>query len=105
MSFVKVSLIEGVFSTEEKRALAAKLTDVLVEFEGSEAFRELVWVQIEESKRDGWHIGGQPFSGASTLMSALGRSKKAYESVAGGRDEAELPRTREALATRSPVRR
>ncbi len=55
----------------------------MVAFEGSEAFREVVWVLIEELHRDGWHIGGQPFFGPPTLMSALGRAKAAYEAIDG----------------------
>ena len=47
MPFVNVKLVEGVFSPEEKHALAEAITDVLVKFEGSEAFRETVWVLIE----------------------------------------------------------
>ena len=39
MPFVNVKLVEGVFSTDEKHALAKALTEVMVRFEGSEAFR------------------------------------------------------------------
>ncbi len=35
--------------------MAKALTDVMVRFEGSEAFREVVWVLIEELHTDGWH--------------------------------------------------
>ena len=48
MPFVNVKLIDGVFSSEQKHELAKALTDVMVRFEGSEAFREVVWVLIEE---------------------------------------------------------
>jgi hypothetical protein len=43
--FVNVKLVEGVFTEEEKHQMAAALTDVMVKFEGSEAFREVVWVR------------------------------------------------------------
>ena len=76
--------------------MAARLTDVMVAFEGSEAFREVVWVLIEEIQRDGWHVGGQPFFGPPILMSALGRSKSAYEAIDG------TPTTREDLAAQLP---
>lgn len=74
MPFVKVTLVERVFSTEEKHALAAALTDVMVKFEGSEAFREVVWVLIEELHPDGWHIGGRPFEGPRSLEATLRNS-------------------------------
>ncbi len=68
MPFVNVKLVEGVFNESEKHAMAAALTDVMVKFEGSEAFREVVWVLIEELHTDGWHIGGKPFRGPASLM-------------------------------------
>src|SRR4051812_5189809 len=98
MPLVRVTLVDDVFTSEEKHALAKALTDVMVDFEGSEAFREVVWVLIEELHRDGWHIGGQPYFGPPTLMGALGRSKAAYEAIDG------TPTTREDLAAQAPVR-
>jgi 4-oxalocrotonate tautomerase len=98
MPLVNVKLAEGVFTEKQKHDMAARLTDVMVDFEGSEAFREVVWVLIEELHRDGWHIGGQPFFGPPTLMGALGRSKAAYEAIDG------TPTTREDLAAQAPVR-
>lgn len=103
MPLVTVTLVEGVFSTEEKHAMAAKLTDVMVQFEGSESFREVVWVLIQELKRDGWHIGGEPFAGPASLVDTLARSKKAHHTLMGDGAEREVPTTRAALAARSPV--
>ncbi len=97
MPLINVVLEEGVFSTEQKHAMAAKLTDVMVEFEGFEAFREVVWVLIEERGRDGWQIGGQPLAGPPCLMATAGRSKETYEAVEGN------PTTREELAAEPPV--
>ena len=98
MPLVTVTLAAGAFTEKQKHDLAARLTDVMVAFEGSEAFREMTWVLIEEAQRDGWHIGGQPFFGPPTLMGALGRAKAAYEAIDG------TPTTREDLATQAPVR-
>jgi 4-oxalocrotonate tautomerase len=83
MPLVRVTLVDDVFSTEEKHRLAAALTDVMVQFEGSEAFREVVWVLIEELHTDGWHIGGWPFEGPRSLLDTLGRSKAMVETIAG----------------------
>jgi 4-oxalocrotonate tautomerase len=47
----------------------------MVKFDGSEAFRSMTLVLIEELHSDGWHIGGEPFSGPPSLMATLGRSK------------------------------
>ena len=97
MPFVNVKLMDGVFSSEEKHAMAAALTDVMVRFEGSEAFREVVWVLIEELHTDGWHIGGRPFMGPKSIMETLGRSKTVVESIDG------VPVTRAELSAAAPV--
>jgi 4-oxalocrotonate tautomerase len=97
MPFVNVKLVEGVFTEKQKHDMAARLTDVMVEFEGSEAFREVVWVLIEELHPDGWHLGGEPFFGPATLMSVLGRSKAAYDAIDG------TPTTHDEFVAESPV--
>lgn len=97
MPFVNVKLIDGVFSPEQKHELAKALTDVMVRFEGSEAFREVVWVLIEELHTDGWHIGGRPFAGPKSLMETLARSKAVYETIDGH------PTTRAEFAEAVPI--
>ena len=83
MPLVIVKLAAGAFTEKQKHDMAARLTDVMVAFEGSEAFREVVCVLIEELPHDGWHIGGQPFFGPPSMMSALARPKAAYEAIDG----------------------
>jgi 4-oxalocrotonate tautomerase len=97
MPFVNVKLVEGVFSSEEKHAMAKALSDVMVQFEGSEAFREVVWVLIEELHPDGWHIGGRPFEGPKSLLQVLSNSKAVCETVEG------TPTTRKDWARAVPV--
>ena len=96
MPFVNIKLVDGVFSPEQKHAMAKDITDVMVRHEGSEAFREVVWVLIEELHTDGWHIGGRPFEGPRSLMEALGRSKAAFEMIDG------RPTTRQDFAAQAP---
>jgi 4-oxalocrotonate tautomerase len=79
MPFVNIKLVEGVFTTGQKHEMAAAISDVMVRFEGSEAFREVVWVLIEELHKDGWHIGGRPFAGPASLMETLRHSKEIVE--------------------------
>ena len=97
MPFVNVKLVEGVFSTDEKHALAKALTEVMVRFEGSEAFREVVWVLIEELHPDGWHIGGRSFEGPKSLKDAMGRVAAMDASITGH------PRTRAEWAEAAPL--
>jgi 4-oxalocrotonate tautomerase len=58
MPLVNVKLIEGVFTTEQKRDMIQRLTDTMVEIEG-ENLRPVTWVVIEEVKGGDWGIGGQ----------------------------------------------
>ena len=39
MPLVSIKLLEGAFTEKQRHDLAAKITDVMVAFEGSEAFR------------------------------------------------------------------
>ena len=98
MPFVNIKLVDGVFTPDEKHALAKAITDVMVKFEGSEAFREVVWVLIEELHTDGWHIGGRPFAGPKSLMETLRRSKAVVETIDGN------PTSRKEFAIAAPVR-
>jgi 4-oxalocrotonate tautomerase len=97
MPLVRVTLVDDVFTSEEKHELAKALTDVMVKFEGSEAFREVVWVLIEELHTDGWHIGGRPFEGPRSLMTVLEHSKALAESIEG------RPASRAEFARAVPV--
>src|SRR3954454_5155023 len=97
MPLVRVTLVEGVFTEEQKHAMAAKLSDVMVELEGSEAFREVVWVLIEELHTDGWHIGGRPFEGPRSLMTVLEHSKAIADAIDG------RPSSRAEFARAVPV--
>lgn len=94
---VRVTLVDDVFTSEEKHELAKALTDVMVRFEGSEAFREVVWVLIEELHTDGWHIGGRPFEGPRSLMAVLEHSKVMAEAIDG------RPTSRAEFARAAPV--
>jgi 4-oxalocrotonate tautomerase len=96
MPFVNIKLVEGVFTTKEKHEMAKAISDVMLRFEGSEAFREVVWVLIEELHTDGWHIGGRPFEGPKSLMETLSRSKAVYETIDGH------PTTRAEFAAAAP---
>ncbi len=58
MPVVEVTLVKDVFSSEQKHAMARKITDAMAEVQGSEAFRELVTVLINELE-DGYHLGGE----------------------------------------------
>jgi 4-oxalocrotonate tautomerase len=58
MPFINVKLIEGVFSGEQKREIARKLTETMVEIEG-ENMRPVTWCVIEEVKSGDWAIAGK----------------------------------------------
>jgi 4-oxalocrotonate tautomerase len=58
MPLVEVTLIENVFSPQQKHEMIERLTDTMVEIEG-EAMRSITWVKIEEVKSGDWGIGGK----------------------------------------------
>ena len=58
MPVVNVSLVEGVFSSEQKEEMISKITDVMVSLEG-EFMRDKTFVLIEEIKSGNWGIGGK----------------------------------------------
>jgi 4-oxalocrotonate tautomerase len=74
MPLIQVSLIEEVFTPEQKQQIVRKLTDAMVEIEG-EALRGVTWVTIQEVRSGEWGIGGQPLTTAD--VKALATSKNA----------------------------
>lgn len=74
MPLIQVSLIENVFTPEQKQQIVHKLTDAMVEVEG-EAMRGVTWVTIQEVRSGEWGIGGQPMTTAD--VKALAASKNA----------------------------
>jgi len=58
MPLVSIELIEGVFSSEQKKDMIKKVTDTMVSIEG-ENLRQVTWVKVSEIKQGDWGIGGQ----------------------------------------------
>ena len=73
MPLIQVSLIEGVFTPEQKQQIVRKLTDAMVEVEG-EALRGVTWVTIQEVRSGDWAIGGQPLTTADVKALAAGKN-------------------------------
>lgn len=72
MPLIQVKVIEGVFSDEQKRKIAQKLTDAMVSVEG-ENMRPVTWVVIEDVKSGQWAIGGNPLTTADVKNLAEGK--------------------------------
>jgi 4-oxalocrotonate tautomerase len=71
MPFVQVKVIEGVFSSEQKRQMIEKLTDAMVSIEG-ENMRSVTTVVVEELRSGDWGIGGRALSTADVKALAAG---------------------------------
>ncbi|WP_301122554.1 tautomerase family protein [Mycolicibacterium fortuitum] len=71
MPLVKVNVIEGVFSSEQKANIVQALTDAMVSIEG-EAMRPVTWVIVEEVKSGDWGIGGKALTTADVTAMAAG---------------------------------
>jgi 4-oxalocrotonate tautomerase len=63
MPFVEIKVIEGVFSSEQKREMLNKVSEAMISVEG-ENMRPVTFVTIEEVKSGDWAIGGRPFETA-----------------------------------------
>jgi 4-oxalocrotonate tautomerase len=71
MPFINVKVIEGVFSSPQKREIVEKLTDAMVSIEG-ENMRGVTWCVLEEVKSGDWAIGGNALSTADVKALAAG---------------------------------
>ncbi len=60
MPFVNVQTIKGIMNAEQKRELLRRMTDLMVEIEGKgdPAFRNSVWIRIDEHEPERWSLGG-----------------------------------------------
>jgi 4-oxalocrotonate tautomerase len=68
---INVKVIEGVFTPEQKRQIAERLTDTMVGIEG-ENMREVTTVVIDETKSGDWAIGGRCLTTEAVLALAAG---------------------------------
>ena len=71
MPLVNIELIEGVFSSEQKKEMIKKVTDTMVSIEG-ENLRQVTWVKVNEVKQGDWGIGGNTLTAADVKALAKG---------------------------------
>ena len=71
MPFINVTLIENVFTADQKREVVERLTDAMVSIEG-ENMRSVTWVVVEEVASGDWGIGGQPLTTEAVQALAAG---------------------------------
>lgn len=55
---IEVKVIEGVFTSPQKREIVARLTDAMVAIDG-ESMRSQTWCIVEEVRGGEWGIGGR----------------------------------------------
>lgn len=72
MPLIQVTLIEEVFTPEQKKEMIVKLTDAMVAVEG-ENMRPVTWVIIEEVRSGDMGIGGQAMTTEAVRALAAGR--------------------------------
>jgi 4-oxalocrotonate tautomerase len=73
MPYINVKVIEGVFTPEQKRQIAERLTDTMVGIEG-ERMREVTTVVIDETRSGDWAIGGRCLTTEDVVALAAGRA-------------------------------
>jgi 4-oxalocrotonate tautomerase len=59
MPFLNLRTTKGMLSSDQKRYLMDKFTDLLIEVEGggNPQFRKMVWIMIEENEPQHWQLG------------------------------------------------
>ena len=73
MSLIQVKVIEGVFTTPQKREIVERLTDAMVEIQG-ENMRQLTWCVVEEVASGDWGIGGKALTTSDVHALAAGKA-------------------------------
>ena len=71
MPLIEVSVIEDVFTPEQKGAIINRLTEAMVEIEG-ENMRSVTWCVVREVASGDWGIGGNALSTADVRALAAG---------------------------------
>ena len=71
MPLINVKVIEGVFSSSQRREIVQKLTDAMVSIEG-ENMRGVTWCVLEEVHSGDWAIGGNALTTQDVQALAAG---------------------------------
>jgi 4-oxalocrotonate tautomerase len=71
MPLIEVSVIEDVFTPEQKHQIITKLTNAMVEIEG-ENMRPVTWCVVREVASGDWGIGGNALTTADVQALAAG---------------------------------
>ena len=71
MPIINVTLIEDVFTPDQKRQIIERLTDAMVSVEG-ENMRQVTWVVVEEVASGEMAVGGKPLSTEDVKALAAG---------------------------------
>jgi 4-oxalocrotonate tautomerase len=76
MPLINVKVIEGVFSSSQRREIVQKLTDAMVSIEG-ENMRGVTWCVLEEVHSGDWAIGGNALTTQDVQALASGAANGA----------------------------
>jgi 4-oxalocrotonate tautomerase len=80
MPLINVKVIEGVFSSSQRREIVQKLTETMVSIEG-ENMRGVTWCVLEEVHSGDWAIGGNALTTQDVQALAAGTRAEADVSV------------------------
>jgi 4-oxalocrotonate tautomerase len=85
MPLINVKVIEGVFTSSQRREIVQKLTETMVSIEG-ENMRPVTWCVLEEVHSGDWAIGGNALTtqDVQALAAGPGTNADATAGVAVG---------------------
>jgi 4-oxalocrotonate tautomerase len=72
MALIQVTVIEGVFTPQQRQEIIERLTDAMVQIEG-ESMRREIWCLVHEISSGDWGVGGQALMADD--IKALARSE------------------------------
>ncbi|PWJ27312.1 4-oxalocrotonate tautomerase [Branchiibius hedensis] len=71
MPLIEVSVIQDVFTPQQKQEIIGRLTEAMVQVEG-ENMRPVTWCVVREVASGDWGIAGNPLSTADVKALAAG---------------------------------
>lgn len=71
MALIQVTVIAGVFTTQQKQEIVERLTDAMVAVEG-ESMRRTIWCTVGEVASGEWGVGGRTLTADDVRALARG---------------------------------
>jgi 4-oxalocrotonate tautomerase len=86
MAFIRIKVVEGVFTAQQKREIVEPLTQAMVAIEGPRGMRQLTWGVVEEIASGELGIGGRALTADDLKAFARGSEVEAATATLGAHE-------------------